>query len=139
MSSMFRQYASNIILSHTISVLYDFPHEMLWWYLCVETVIVDLVREEQFIYGPGTLRSTNVATPQLPSSIYLERTVLQLNSSQVGTKSVIRWTFQREPICIFIFIYISSIGEYFVTVARAFRVWLSALALRCLKNWCRYV
>jgi len=58
--------------------------------LCMETVIVDLVREEQFIYGPGTLRSTSVAIPQLPSSIYLERTVLQLNSSQVGTKSVIR-------------------------------------------------
>lgn len=58
--------------------------------LCVLAVIVDLVREEQFIYGPGTLRSTSVATPQLPSSIYLERTVLQLNSSQVGTKFVIR-------------------------------------------------
>jgi hypothetical protein len=38
--------------------------------LCVETATVGIVREEQFIYGPGTLRSTSVAIPQLPSSIY---------------------------------------------------------------------
>jgi len=74
--------------------------------LCMETVIVDLVREEQFIYGPGTLRSTSVAIPQLPSSIYLERTVLQLNSSQVGTKSLTRWTFQLEHVFIYVFLYV---------------------------------
>jgi len=45
-------------------------------------------------------------TPVAIQYIFLVRTVLQLNSSQVGTKSLTRWTFQLEHVFIYVFLYV---------------------------------